>query len=184
MNRLRAMRAYLCGAMDRVQDGGVGWRQEIGTWLRSRGVIVLDPTNKPIDIGVEDMENRQLRHELKAAGDYRSVSQDMKIIRCVDLRMVDLSDFLVVNIDTNVHACGTYEELTLGNRQKKPIILRIEQGKANAPDWLFGTLPHQMMFSTWEEVSDYLHNIDSAPEVDAMRRWLFFNYDVPQEAVY
>lgn len=178
------MRAYLCGAMDRVQDGGVGWRQEIGLWLRSRGVIVLDPTNKPIDIGVEDMENRQLRHELKSQGDFAAVKRDMKIIRCVDLRMVDLADFLVVNINTDVHACGTYEELFLANRQKKPIIIRVEQGKINLPDWLFGTLPHEMIFSTLPEIHDYLHYIDSAPEVDGMNRWYFFHYDVPQEAVY
>ena len=27
MNRLKGMTAYLCGAMDRVEDGGVKWRQ-------------------------------------------------------------------------------------------------------------------------------------------------------------
>lgn len=184
MNRLRANRAYLCGAMDRVKDGGVGWRNEIGAWLRTRGVIVLDPCNKPIDIGLEDAENRALRHDLKQAGDYAAVARDMKIIRCVDLRMVDLSDFLIVNLDMEVHACGTYEELFLANREKKPVIVRVEQGKNHAPDWLLGTIPHQMIFSTWDEVSDYLHDVDSAPEVDLMKRWMFFNYDVPQEALY
>ena len=29
MNRLAMNRGYLCGAMDRVLDGGVGWRQDI-----------------------------------------------------------------------------------------------------------------------------------------------------------
>lgn len=183
MNRLKAMRGYLCGAMDRVPDGGIGWRDSLTPFLRGKGVIVLDPCNKPIDIGIEDAENRQLRRELKKAGAYAAVAHDMKIIRCVDLRMVDLSDFLVVNIDTSVHACGTYEELTTANREKKPIIIRIEQGKENVPDWLLGTVPHQMIFSTWDEVKSYLHHIDTAPEVDAMKRWMFFNYDVPPEAL-
>ena len=170
--------------MDRVKDGGVGWRNEIGDWLRSRGVIVLDPCNKPIDIGLEDAENRQLRRDLKARGDYAAVAKDMRVIRCVDLRMVDLSDALVVNIDVEVHACGTYEELTLANREKKPIIVHIEQGKQNTPDWLLGMLPDEMIFSNWEEVHRYLHHIDSDPEVDHMKRWMFFHYDVPQEATY
>lgn len=184
MNRLRANRIYLCGAMDRVKDGGVGWRNEIGAWLRTRGVIVLDPCNKPIDIGIEDAENRQRRHELKLAGDYKAVARDMKIIRCVDLRMVDLADALVVNLDVEVHACGTYEELFLANREKKPVILRVEQGKNSVPDWLLGTVPDELIFSTWEEVHAYLHHIDSAPEVDALKRWMFFHYDVPEEAMY
>ena len=184
MNRLRANRIYLCGAMDRVKDGGVGWRNEIGAWLRTRGVIVLDPCNKPIDIGIEDAENRQLRHQLKLAGDYAAVARDKKIIRCVDLRMVDLADALVVNIDVEVHATGTYEELFLANREKKAIIVHMEQGKQNVPDWLLGTIPHQMIFSTWPEVHEYLHYIDSAPEVDALKRWMFFHYDLPIEAMY
>jgi hypothetical protein len=29
MNRLKNSLCYLCGAMDRVQDGGVGWRGNI-----------------------------------------------------------------------------------------------------------------------------------------------------------
>jgi hypothetical protein len=183
MNRLRAMRGYLCGAMDRATDGGIGWRKKVGAWLRDRGVIVLDPTNKPIDIGVEDMERRDIRHELKMKGDFDGIASDLRIIRCVDLRMVDLSDFIIVNIDTALHACGTYEELTLANRQKKPIILRCEQGKAGVPDWLFGTIPHQMMFSTWREVYKYLDYINVSPEVETRRRWMFFNYDVPQKAI-
>lgn len=170
--------------MDRVKDGGVGWRNEIGAWLRTRGVIVLDPCNKPIDIGLESAEDRAMRHHLKQTGDYETVSREMRIIRSVDLRMVDLSDFLVVNIDVEVHACGTYEELNLANREKKPIIIHVEQGKHNTPDWLLGTVPHEMIFGSWPEVHDYLHHIDSSPEVNAMKRWLFFNYDVPQEALY
>ena len=42
--------------------------------------------------------------------------------------MVDICDFLVVNLDLDVHATGTYEELYWANRMKKPILVRIEQG--------------------------------------------------------
>ena len=33
----------------------------------------------------------------------------MKTIRAVDLRLVDISDFMIVNLDLNVHPCGTLE---------------------------------------------------------------------------
>ena len=97
----------------------------------------------------------------------------MKIIRSVDLRLVDISDFLIVNLDLSIHPCGTYEEIFWANRQKKPIIIHLEQGKQFAPDWLFGTIPHQMIFSTWLEIRDYLHHIDSSKTIETFNRWYF-----------
>ena len=44
----------------------------------------------------------------------------MKIIRCVDLRMVDISDFLVVNLDPDIPTFGTHEEIANANRQRSP----------------------------------------------------------------
>lgn len=179
LNRLSGTRAYLCGAMDRVADGGIGWRKEIGKFLESRGVVVLDPTDKPIDIGIEDMGHRQKRRELKQAEEYGAVCKDVKLIRVTDLRMVDISDFLVVNIDTDVHACGTYEEITTANRQKKPIVIHVEQGKQHCPDWLLGMIPHELIFSSWSEVHNYLDHIDSQPDIDHLRRWMFFKLGTP-----
>lgn len=177
-NRLKGMRGYLAGAMDRVADGGIAWRINLQEALADLEVVWLDPTCKPIEIGVEDMENREYRRRMKEAEGYDSVQADMKIIRSVDLRMVDLSDFLVINIDLDVHQCGTYEELFLGNREKKPLIIRVEQGKRKCPDWLLGTVPHAMIFSSWEGVQQYLRHVAHDPVVHTFKRWYFFNYDL------
>lgn len=139
----------------------------------TRGVIVFDPANKPIDIGIEDLESRHDRKKWKENEEYDKVSETMRVIRNTDLRMVDISDFLIVNLDLDIHPCGTYEELFLANRQKKPIILRVKQGKRQAPDWLFGTIPHETIFSTWEEVKDYLDLVDNGRFND--KRWMFFD---------
>ena len=172
-NKLKGLRTYLCGAMDRVPDGGVGWRRKIGQYLSTRNVTVLDPCNKPISIGAEDLEGRQRRRDFKKLGRYDEIAEEMRIIRNTDLRMVDISDFIVVNLDLDVHPCGTYEELFLANRQKKPIVLRLEQGKEYSPDWLLGTIPHHTIFSTWEELTNYLDMIDSGNIED--NRWMFFD---------
>ena len=37
-NKLQGMRTYLVGAMDRVPDGGVGWRNEITPKLKSLNI--------------------------------------------------------------------------------------------------------------------------------------------------
>jgi len=173
-NKLKNLRVYLCGCMDRAVDGGVKWRKMMSNYLLGMEATVLDPSNKPINIGVEDLENRSLRKEWKKQGDYEKVSKSMRVIRNTDLRMVDLSDFLIVNLDLDYQPCGTYEELFLANRQKKPIILRIPQGKENTPDWLLGTIPHETIFSKWGQVKQYLDNINEG-KCNLDSRWMFFS---------
>jgi hypothetical protein len=112
---------------------------------------------------------------LKDKESYDELSNMMKTIRAVDLRLVDISDFLIVNLDLNTHPCGTLEEMFLANRSKKPVVVHMEQGKKNTPDWLFGALPHSMFFSTWDEVRSYLSHIDADRYINHENRWRFFN---------
>jgi len=177
-NRLKGNRGYLGGGMDRIPDGGVAWRVNLQRELTDLEIVWMDPTSKPIEIGVEDLENREYRRRMKESGSYDIVATDMKIIRCVDLRMVDLSDFLIVSIDLEVHQCGTYEELFLANREKKPIIIMVTQGKRNCPDWLLGTVPHDLIFDSWGEVKQYVRHVAHDPVINTFRRWMFFNYDL------
>jgi hypothetical protein len=175
MNRLNNQRVYLAGAMDRVADRGNGWRDSITPFLEELGITVFNPIKKPSVIGMEDSQTHLYKQKLKKAENYEELSQLMKIIRSVDLRLVDISDFLIVNLDLDIHPCGTYEEIFWANRQKKPIIIHMVQGKQNAPDWLFGTIPHKMIFSSWDSIKDYLNYINSNTEIDTDKRWYFFN---------
>jgi nucleoside 2-deoxyribosyltransferase len=175
MNRLENQRVYLAGAMDRVPDRGSTWRDNITPFLQELGVIVFNPINKPSNIGLEDAEVHSLKKKLKQREDYDELSSIMKTIRGVDLRLVDISDFLIVNLDIETHPCGTLEEIFWANRQKKPIIIHMEQGKQQTPDWLFGTIPHQMIFSSWDEIKDHLIHINSAPNIETYKRWYFFS---------
>lgn len=176
-NRLWGTRCYEIGAMDRVADGGVGWRQRIKPLLQQLGIVVLDPTNKPIDIAFEKIEDREYRNKLKADGNYDELTREMKQVRSVDLRMVDMADFVIVHLDTDVHTTGTYEELFWANRLKNPILIHCEQKKDGLPDWLYATIPHAHMFSTWTDMFKYLWEVHTAPEVETYNRWMFFNYD-------
>lgn len=175
MNRLKNQRVYLAGAMDRVADRGTGWRDNITPFLESLGIIVFNPIKKPTVIGQEDEETHRLKVKLKQEQNYEKLSEIMKIIRSVDLRLVDISDFLIVNLDLDIHPCGTYEEIFWANRQKKPIIIHMVQGKHAAPDWLFGTIPHEMIFSSWDQIKEYLGYINSCPVINSNRRWYIFN---------
>lgn len=175
MNRLTNQRVYLAGAMDRVADRGNGWRDNITPFLESLGVVVFNPIKKPSTIGLEDETTHKYKLQLKHEEKYDDLSYLMKSIRAVDLRLVDISDFLIVNLDLDVHPCGTYEEIFWANRQKKPIIIHMVQGKNKAPDWLFGTIPHEMILSSWDQVQDYVYEIHTMPEIKSYNRWYFFN---------
>ena len=173
--RLLNQRVYLAGAMDRVADRGNGWRDSITPFLEQLGVTVFNPIKKPTSLGQEDEQTHKHKIQLKANENYDQLSSVMKTIRSIDLRLVDISDFLIVNLDLDVHPCGTYEEIFLANRQKKPIIIHMIQGKQSAPDWLFGTVPHQTIFSSWEDIKAYLSHINTSENIDTYKRWYFFS---------
>ena len=176
MNRLRGTRAYLCGAMDRCPDHGVAWRQYIRQELTDLGIVWLDPTRKPIDIGDESDGARAKRQEAKQRGDYEYVAKKMREIRAVDLRMVNVSDFLVANIDMEARPCGTFHELCLAHSEKKPILIHMEGGKRNTPDWLLSYIPPQLIFSSWDELIGYLYHIAHDEVIDTIRKWFFFDF--------
>jgi hypothetical protein len=178
MNRLKGMRTYLVGAMDRVPDAGAEWRGDVTPFLEDMGITVLNPCEKPIDVGIEDDEARELIDHYKSTGRYDLIRDKFGVIRTVDLRCVDISDFIVASIDLSVHACGTYEEISIANSQKKPILVWCQQGKENAPNWLFFMIPHEHIFSSMEELMGYLSFVDSQEgEVYHFKRWFFFNRD-------
>ena len=151
MNRLNNQRCYLAGAMDRVPDRGVGWRDHISPFLTQFGVQVLNPLNKPTDLGSEDDSIVDKKALLKSEARYDELSL------------------------LNTHPCGTLEEIFWANRQKKPILIRMEQGKKHAPDWLFGTIPHEFIFDTWDDILSYLNEINSSLSINHRNRWYFFH---------
>jgi len=175
MNRLANSRAYLCGAMEREADNGVGWRQEIVRQLADLGICWLDPCRKPTDLAEESEATRQRWAAARKEGNYDEIAKAMRVIRCVDLRLTDIADFLVVHLDANTPTCGTWEEIANANREKKPIVVHYAQGKQNAPLWLFAMLPHQLIFSTWPEVYAYIRGIAHDPVIDRLNRWYFFD---------
>lgn len=173
MHKLLLQKCYLSGAMDRCPEGGIPYRKKWTKFLKEFGVIVLDPSNKPFEDAEESMEARSKRRLFKQAGNYDMFAKEMKELRNKDLRMVDGGNFQISHIDTNIYACGTIEEISLANRQKKPVLIICEQGKSGCPDWLFGMLPHEMIFDNDEQCLNYLRAVDQG--LITHKRWVFFN---------
>jgi len=174
-NNLNNMRTYLVGAMDRVPDGGVQWRDYITPILKEMNINVLDPCKKPIESAKEDVNTRQEIEHYKETGQFDKIRNKFGHIRNADLRCVDVSDFIIAQIDMNVHMCGSYEEIVTANRQKKPILVWCKQGKHQAPNWLFFMIPHEHIFSHAEDLISYLRDVDQSNNISHHKRWFFFD---------
>ena len=174
MNNLSGMRTYLVGAMDRVADGGVGWRNRITPILQNLSIQVIDPCDKPIESAKEGPNTRTVIDYYKKTGQFDKIRKEYGHIRNADLRCVDVSDFLIVNINMDVHMCGSYEEIATANRQKKPILVWCEQGKMEAPNWLFFMLPHEHIFSSLDQMVNYLNQVNETKNTENLKRWFFF----------
>ena len=176
MGRLKHTVCYLCGAMDRVADGGVTWRKAITPQLNRLGVGVLDPCNKPTDFAKEDRGFREKIESLKDSGNYAEVKKSMREIAAVDLRMIDIAHFVVMNMDVSAHLCGSYHEAFMAIQQKKPLLVMCEQGVSQMPSWMFGVMPVEHMFSSWEQLLGYLSKVNSGYDTEHYNRWRFFDF--------
>ena len=176
-NKLNGLRCYLAGPIDHAEDDGVGWRQEAGKWLRARGVVVMDPTDKPTSQTQfkEIDEEKEKLLELKKLGRWSELRTYMKEIVLADLRMVEVSDMNIVYIDTDIHLCGTYEELFVSLRQRKPTFVVAKNGKESLSVWLFGRMNPNFIFESFEELYDYLNGIDTGLIQPDSTRWVFFD---------
>lgn len=178
MGRLAGTICYEIGAMDRVVDGGVGWRRELTPWLQKRGVFVLDPSNKPIKNTPNEFDGRLNINEWKQNGEFDKIRPAYAdSIRGLDCRMVDWASFIYCYLDIDASPCGTYEEWFLANRQKKPIITVCAQGKKGVPNWLLLAMPHEFFFSSHDEAKEYLDYVDTHDgEIETFNRWRFFDW--------
>lgn len=176
INNLKNMKSYLIGAMDRADDGGITWRNHITPYLESMNIVVINPCKHANVKNVnESLETRRWIEYYKETEQYDKINQFRKI-RSADLRCIDVSDFVIVYIDMNVHLCGSYEELFTANRQKKPVLVWCEQGKQNAPNWLFFSIPHEHIFSNMIDLLTYLKYINELEDTQELNRWMFFNF--------
>lgn len=176
-NRLANHIVYESGPIDFCPDGGKIWRKDMTEFFHSLKIKVFDPTNKPI--GEQEDPSLTLKlNQFKIHGNYDLVTQITKNIVRTDLHILDLSNFVIAYIDTKLHLCGTYSEITYAALEKKPVIIVCKQGKQAIPNWIFGLgLRHQMFFSSFEEAKNYIKYIAYSSTIDDLGEWKFIDYD-------
>ncbi len=136
-NHLSGARVYLSGPMDfvasRAREKQFGWRNRVSQFLRSYGVTVFDPWNKPSirglhEYGREDVRTLTRRGEWTFAGDSDGIRVRGQIAAefwetlHIDLRMVDVSDFVIAYCPTNIYSVGTVNEIVVARGERKPVL--------------------------------------------------------------
>ncbi len=136
-NVLAGARVYLSGPMDfvasRVEEKRNGWRNRVGQFLRRYGTTVFDPWNKPEVIGIPEYgkedeftatERNKWTFESSTEGDKTRarVCDGFWPTLHIDLRMVDISDFIIAYCPTNVYSVGTVHEIVMARLQFKPVL--------------------------------------------------------------
>jgi hypothetical protein len=133
-NILKGARVYLSGPMDfvgsRVIEKYLGWRALLTPILKALGVTILDPWNKPTIRGHHfyGEEGATYSKEVYESdfwthpGTRARFEQEFWETVHLDLRMVDMADFLIAFIPTNIYSVGTVHEIVLARTQHKPVL--------------------------------------------------------------
>lgn len=172
---------YLIGPIEGAKDKGISWRSDIVEQCHQNDLQItfLDPTNKITGLQKEiDTENQRLK-DLREEGRYDELSKEMKPIVREDHRSVDISDFLIVYIDPEVHTCGSYFELKDALDEKKPYFIIIKNGKKKTPLWLFGIVDHNSIFNNVDEVVKELQLLNSGDK-EMSDRWVLMRRKIKQ----
>ena len=135
---LAGARVYLSGPMDfvasRAKEKQLGWRTRVGQFLHSCGVRVFDPWNKPnirglYEYGREDANSLRKREQWTFSTKPRgSVTRGECAASFwetlhIDLRMVDMSDFVIAYCPTNIYSVGTVHEIVVARLERKTVLI-------------------------------------------------------------
>ncbi len=136
-NVLSKARVYLSGPMDfvasRAEEKRKGWRNRVNQFLTKQDTIVYDPWNKPSVVGMKHYgkedefstnKRKDWSYEDSADGDRirAGLCDEFWSTLHIDLRMTDVSDFLVAYCPTNIYSVGTVHEIVTARRQNKPVL--------------------------------------------------------------
>jgi len=168
-------KVYLAGNIQHTVDSVV-WREELTVPLEKMGIITLNPRVNCFlnQISEDDEVIKRLRLDILNEN-YDAVSDSVKQIIRRDLRMVDVADFIIVNLEPTMPTFGTVHEIILASTQRKPIFFRIND-KKDFPIWFFGLFDHNLIFNTFGEIIEYLWNINYSLDVHELNNkyWKVF----------
>ena len=171
MNILNKTKVYLAGNLENAKASTNTWRDYVKNELGSLNITFLSPLEHMFTDDMPEDESNQLAVKtLRSNGEFDAVHQHMKKIIRKDLRLVDISDFFIFNIDTKTPTYGTIHELVLASQQRKPVFISVGD-KHLCPLWIMGLFTHKYIYNNVEEIVDVLKQIDAGEIEINSGRW-------------
>ncbi len=155
MTVLQGKRCYLSGPIENDSTHH-NWRTiPKQVLVETFKIDLFDPFDDPKQVWVEPL--------MKARSDrnYEEMARIAKAFVRKDLCMVDRADFTIAYLPYKVATTGTTHEIIVSTNAKKPTLLVCPQGKEFVPLWYYGFVPHECMFSSWDELYWYLHDVNN-----------------------
>jgi len=154
---------YLCGPMDYAEDSGREWRDVITEELEEIGFDrkqILNPCQKPISSAGHKMSDEvKLMNGYREMEDWEGLERLMKKIMNIDLRLVDKSDIVIVNISSDVRTTGTIHEVVQARIQHKPVYLIDTQGMQHVSGWMLALVGRDRVHQSMESVVESIRRI-------------------------
>jgi hypothetical protein len=165
---LQDKRCYLSGPIEN-DNVAFNWRIDPKNVLINEFHIDLfDPFEDP---------KQQWVHQLKDARqsrDFDAISKMAKNFVRKDLTMVDRCDFLIAYLPHRVYTTGTHHEIISSNSSKKPTLIVCDGDKINVPAWYYGFIDHNFMFDNWDQLYNFLRDVNDGKYIDNDRFWFMY----------
>lgn len=157
---LENTRALVIGAMEKDRIGGARMRDYVEEQLSPLGIKVWNHYKSPIECSINEGDDDifSMLEGFREDENYEAIAK-YKQIRHNDLALIDKCDFVICELNMETFSCGTFEEVFLANRHKKPIFLFCKQGKKSIPIWMWWTLPTNYFYNDCDEIVDTLSKI-------------------------
>lgn len=166
MGVLKDRRCYLSGPIENDVDPSHNWRIGPKAVLVDRfGIDLFDPFDDPKQQWAEALK------EARDRSDYDEMARIAKNFVRKDLCMVDRSDFIIACLPYKFPTTGTHHEIINSSNAKKPTLLVCPQGKNQVPLWYYGFIPHECMFGSWDDLYQYLQDIEDGKYKGVNNRW-------------
>jgi hypothetical protein len=187
---------YLSGPITH-DTSTTNWRPPVMNTLRERfGVSIFDPFSDP------KQNKTGAIKAAKEAQDKQEVQRLVSGFVRKDLAVVDRSDFVLARfayemvypteaVERRLHnpldidlpcipvlkqvpTTGTIHEIINSDLYHKPTLLVSEHGWWTLPEWLLGFIPTRYWFSSFEEVYEYLQDVDRGKHMNDDRWALLY----------
>ena len=178
---------YLCGPMDYAQDGGREWRDIITDELMDIGFTrhqILNPCQKPISSAGHNMSAEvEMMNAYRKLEDWEGLERLMKKIMNIDLRLVDKSDIVIVNISSDVRTTGSIHEIVQARQQHKPVYLIDTQGMGHVSGWMLALVGRDRIYHSIDGVVESIRRIKKFGPQSARdaKDFLIFDFDEQEE---